>query len=74
MSSPVSPSAFYRKQSQNGVEFEVQATILAYETEISVRKTHVTFWIHSRNSKVNRNEERPTRTSELLPCLHNIAV
>ncbi|EYC24969.1 hypothetical protein Y032_0012g1613 [Ancylostoma ceylanicum] len=58
-----------RAQAHNGVDFEVQVTILAGESEISARKTLEAFWIHSKNPKMNRREECPTITSELLPYL-----
>ncbi|EYC27489.1 hypothetical protein Y032_0009g757 [Ancylostoma ceylanicum] len=63
------PLGRHRAQAHNGVDFEVQVTILAGESEISARKTLEAFWIHSKNPKMNRREECPTITSELLPYL-----
>ena len=63
------PLGRHRAQAHNGVDYEVQATILACETEISARKTLEAFWIHIKNPKMNRREECPTITSELLPYL-----
>ncbi|EYB91262.1 hypothetical protein Y032_0208g2083 [Ancylostoma ceylanicum] len=40
------PLGSHRALAHNGVDYEVQATILAYETEISARKTLEAFWIH----------------------------
>ncbi|EYC14629.1 hypothetical protein Y032_0040g314 [Ancylostoma ceylanicum] len=63
------PLGCHRALAHNGVDYEVQATILTYETEISARKTLEAFWIHVENPKMNRREECHTISSELLPYL-----
>ncbi|EYB88370.1 hypothetical protein Y032_0248g83 [Ancylostoma ceylanicum] len=63
------PLGCHRMRVHNGVDFEVETTILEFETEISARKTLEAFWIHVKNPKMNRKEECPTITNELLPYL-----
>ncbi|EYC14339.1 hypothetical protein Y032_0041g480 [Ancylostoma ceylanicum] len=63
------PLGCHRMRVHNGVDYEVETTILEHETEISARKTLEAFWIHAKNPKMNRKEECPTITNELLPYL-----
>ncbi|EYC38680.1 hypothetical protein Y032_0702g1661 [Ancylostoma ceylanicum] len=59
----------HRAQAHNGIDSDVQVTILAGESETSARKTLEEFWIYSKNPKMNRREECHTIISELLPYL-----
>ncbi|EYC22134.1 hypothetical protein Y032_0017g3171 [Ancylostoma ceylanicum] len=63
------PLGCHRMRVHDGVDYEVETTILQLETEISARKTLEAFWIHVKNPKMNRKEECPTITNELLPLI-----
>ena len=63
------PLGSHRVQKHKGDNFEVHITILTTESNISARKTLEAFWIHARNPRINRREERPSIASDLAPYL-----
>ena len=51
------PLGTHRAQKHNGVDFEINVTILAQEPKISARKILEAFWIKSKNPKMNNRDE-----------------
>ncbi|KAK6735608.1 hypothetical protein RB195_018680 [Necator americanus] len=50
------PSGRQKNEKDDGIEFEINCTILAHEKEISATKTLETFWISVRNPYMNNQK------------------
>ncbi|EYB86087.1 hypothetical protein Y032_0286g1413 [Ancylostoma ceylanicum] len=65
----ISPLGKHRKEDHCGNDFDVQCTILAFETEISARKALEALWILARTPGLNSRNEQMSITSDLMPFL-----
>ena len=63
----VSPLGKHRNEDHSGDDFDVKCTILAFETDISARKTLEAAWILTRNPAMNSRNEHLSITSDLMP-------
>ena len=60
------PLGAHRTQKHNGVDFEINVTILAQEPKISARRVLESFWIKSKNPKMNSKDECLHITHDLI--------
>ena len=63
----VSPLGKHRNEDHSGDDFDVKCTILAFETDVSARKTLEAAWILTRNPAMNSRNEHLSIPSDLMP-------
>ena len=65
----ISPLGKHRNEDHNGNDFDVKCRILAFESDISARKTLEAAWILTRNPAMNSRNEHTSITSDLMPFI-----
>ncbi|EYC07870.1 hypothetical protein Y032_0068g178 [Ancylostoma ceylanicum] len=65
----ITPLGKHRHDEHGGNDFDVRCTILAYEPDISARKSLEAFWISARNPKMNNRNEHLSITNDLMPFI-----